>query len=315
MRISTAGFSFVLAVGLTMLALLAINDSRGSALVEREHGAAAVLEVDACADDEALSPQPIDSTLRDRLNRRMKELERDGHLVSCGDLPMLPGTALPALRASSENTALDGPSLARRLREATVMFHTGYKCDRCDNWHGGVATGFVLHPDGWIVTAAHVIANRPDDHAMAVMTHDERTFAVTGVYLRDDDNDVAIVKIDAANLPAALPLALREPAAGSGVAVMSHPRGFYYLFTRGVVSRVQGGSDGSKRLTITAEFARGSSGAPVVNEQGEVVGIALATTTLHADEAEKTNTQFVLKHAAGVSDLRELIERRRTAGE
>lgn len=249
--------------------------------------------------------QPDDGVLRERLNRAMLDLEAADRLPVFSEIPRLPADALPALPATS-GTPLDGPALVERLRAATVMFHTAYKCGRCENWHGGVATGFVIHPDGWIVTAAHVIDDLPEGHVVGVMTVDEQTLPITGIWAEDMTRDLAIVKVDATNLTV-LPLAKAEPPPGSDVFVMSHPRGHYYVLTDGMVSRVLDGSKPDKRLEITADFAKGSSGAPVVDRTGSLVGIALSTVTLNANEEEKTDAQMVLKRCAGVTDLRDLI--------
>ncbi len=259
----------------------------------------------------AADGQRDDAALREHLNRAMLELEAAKRLPPFSEIAALPAEALPDLQVPG-TVALDGPELVQRMRAATVMFHTAYKCGRCENWHGGVATGFVIHPDGWVVTAAHVIDDLPEGHVVGVMTDREVALPVTGVWARDDDRDIAIVKVDGENLPT-LPLAAVEPVPGSAAHVMSHPRGHFYVLTSGMVSRVKDGSDPDTRLEITADFARGSSGAPVVDQTGSVIGIALSTVTLNANEEEKTDAQMVLKRCAGVTDLRELI--RQTRGE
>lgn len=253
--------------------------------------------------------QTDDGALRERLNRAMLDLEAADRLPAFSEIARLPAEALPALPTPS-GTPLDGPALVERLRAATVMFHTAYKCGRCENWHGGVATGFVIHPDGWIVTAAHVIDDLPEGHVVGVMTVDERTMPITGIWAEDAARDLAIVKVDATNLPV-LPLAEVEPVPGSDVFVMSHPRGHFYVLTDGMVSRVMDGTEPDERLEITADFAKGSSGAPVVDRTGSLIGIALSTVTLNANEEEKTDAQMVLKRCAGVTDLRELIRETR----
>lgn len=255
--------------------------------------------------------QRDDQTLREHLNATMLELEAADRLHPFTEVEQLAADALPEL-APAGAASLPGRDLVARLRAATVMFHTAYKCGRCENWHGGVATGFIIHPDGWIVTAAHVVDDLPESHVVSAMTIDEKTYPVTGVWATDSKRDIAIVKVEAEGL-ASLPLASVEPDPGSHVFVMSHPRGHFFVLTDGMVSRVMDGTEPDERLEITAEFAKGSSGAPVVDDAGNLIGIALSTLTLNADEEEKVDTQMVLRHCAGVTDLRELIAETRAA--
>ena len=248
-----------------------------------------------------------DRALRRRLNAAMKDLEAASKLRYFTALPWLPPQRGPAL-AEPNQRALSGADVYDRVADATVMFHVSYKCGKCDNWHGGVTSGFIIHPDGWIVTAAHIVEDLEDDKACAVMLHDERAFAVTGVWKIDSDHDVAVVKIDGSDLPA-LPLAPENPRAGETVYVMSHPQGAFYYLTRGVVSRVHGEDESpTRRLQITAEYATGSSGAPVVDERANLIGIVLSTRTLYADREDQRSPQMVIRSCAIVEDLRALLE-------
>ncbi|MGI9013337.1 MAG: S1 family peptidase [Phycisphaerales bacterium] len=256
-----------------------------------------------------------DPNLREELNRRMTALEQAGALQSFPTLPHVPPDLFPDDLPVASADALSGPDLYERVCSATVMFHTSYQCSKCSKWHGGVATGFVIHPDGWIVTAAHVVNDLKDTDFCAVMLCDEVVYPVTGVYAVDDDRDTAIVKIDAHDLPA-LPLAHAPSRTGAAVSVVSHPQGHFYLLTQGVIARVMGGeADADERLQITAEFATGSSGAPVVDAHGNVIGMALATRTLYADEEDHDNPQLVIRMCVPVDEIRALLPDHATAAD
>jgi len=248
-----------------------------------------------------------DRALRRRLNAAMLDLEAQSKLRFFNALPWLPPQRGPEIGDAGTET-MSGPDLYDRVAAATVMFHTAYKCDKCDDWHGGVTTGFIVHPDGWIVTAAHIVDDLDDDRTCAVMLRDERTLAVTGVWKVDSDLDVAVVKVDGENLPA-LALAATNPRAGETAYVLSHPQGAFFYLTCGIVSRVMGEDESpGDRLQITAEFATGSSGAPVVNDRGNLIGLVLATRTLYADRDDQRSPQMVMRNCAIVEDIRALLE-------
>jgi len=109
-------------------------------------------------------------------------------------------------------------------------------------------------------------------------------YPVQSVVAADLDADTCFVKIDAALK--ALPLR-SEVRVGETVFCLSHPGGYYFMFTQGMVSRLNSRRDqcvddhGQTNglltrpvlfLNVTAEFAPGSSGAPIVDENGNVVG-------------------------------------------
>uniref|UniRef100_A0A0G4HTT1 Serine protease n=1 Tax=Chromera velia CCMP2878 TaxID=1169474 RepID=A0A0G4HTT1_9ALVE len=90
------------------------------------------------------------------------------------------------------------------------------------------------------------------------------------------------------------------PRLGAPVAVLGHPAGQQFFLTRGCVSRYfKKGEKGPIGMAVTADFAKGSSGGPVFDLSGRVVGIVEATRTVHYDDAEtgKSNVQMVIKCA------------------
>ena len=247
-----------------------------------------------------------DRELRDDLNEKMKVLENAGKLSAFTALPWIPRHAFPELDRQL-STELTGPDLYDAVGDATVMFHTSYKCSHCDEWHGGVATGFIIHPDGWIVTAAHVVADLEDTDFATVMTRSEEVFPLAGIFAIDEDRDVAILKVDAENLTA-LPLAATNPRPGTPIHVLSHPQGHFFLLTKGIVSRVLGDeAAASERLQVTAEFATGSSGGPVVDQRGNLVGVVSSTITLYADKEEREDPQLVIRNCVAVEEIHDIL--------
>ena len=107
-------------------------------------------------------------------------------------------------------------------------------------------------------------------------------------------------------------LGLSAPV-GAKVDLISHPNRKFYTLSEGRVARyfvIQRNRRPVSAMAITADFGKGSSGAPVLNEDGQVVGIAASTESLYYTENEgiQKNLQMVFKNCVPVSQLRELIE-------
>jgi serine protease Do len=136
----------------------------------------------------------------------------------------------------------------------------------------GVGSGFIVSEDGYVLTNAHVVDGA---ETVTVKLTDRREFTakVIGV---DKRTDVALVKIDAKNLPA---LKMGDPSkikVGEWVAAIGSPFGFENSVTSGIVS-AKGRSlpDESYVPFIQTDVAvnPGNSGGPLFNLSGEVIGI------------------------------------------
>ena len=201
----------------------------------------------------------------------------------------------------------DPQSLYELCKPSTLIVSRLYKCGRCTHWHSGSATGFPLTKDGVFATNYHVL-EQTDGMTLAVMDTKENIYPVTEVLAADKESDVAIVRAEGAKFR---PLPLGEPAKiGSNVHVISHPDGMFYYYSKGMVSLY----DRLKRkprtewMAISADYARGSSGAAVLNDSGEVVGMVASTITINYDREKETNPQMVVGLCAPVEAIRRLIE-------
>ncbi len=136
----------------------------------------------------------------------------------------------------------------------------------------GVGSGFIVSPDGYIVTNAHVVDGATE---VIVKLTDRREFTAR-VVGSDKRTDIALVKIDAQNLPA---LALEaKPAVkrGEWVVAIGSPFGFENSVSAGVVSGVHRAlPDGQMVPFIQTDVAvnPGNSGGPLLNAAGQVVGV------------------------------------------
>jgi S1-C subfamily serine protease len=205
--------------------------------------------------------------------------------------------------------AQDPATLFGTAKESVVVVAALFKCARCDNWHAAPASGFVISADGAIVTSHHVI-DSPDKKTFVVRTTDGHVYPVVRVLAASRADDLAIIKVDAQGLKP-LPLGT-DPPIGASVSVISHPAARFYSFSSGVVSRytkVRIANQPVDALQITADFARGSSGAPVLNAHGQVVGVVRSTESVYysVESGQQKNLQMVFKICMPTKSLRKLV--------
>lgn len=133
-------------------------------------------------------------------------------------------------------------------------------------------SGFIISPDGMILTNAHVVRDATE---VTVKLTDRREF-VAKVLGSDPKTDVAVLKIDANELPVVSQGSARDLEVGEWVLAIGSPFGFENSVTAGVVS-AKGRSlpDDSMVPFIQTDVAvnPGNSGGPLFNTRGEVVGI------------------------------------------
>ena len=137
----------------------------------------------------------------------------------------------------------------------------------------GEGSGFVVSADGYILTNAHVVA---DAREVTVRTTDRREYRAKLVGI-DKRTDVAVLKIDAKDLPV---VRMGDPQglkAGEWVIAIGSPFGFENSVTAGIVSATARslGTPDTYTPFIQTDVAvnPGNSGGPLFNLQGEVVGI------------------------------------------
>ena len=139
---------------------------------------------------------------------------------------------------------------------------------------GGLGSGVIVRPDGYILTNHHVVDGAED---IKVELADRRTFDAKLIG-SDEPSDLAVLKIDTANLPT-LPLGNSDDVrVGDVVLALGNPLGVGQTVTMGIVSakgRATGLGEGSFEDFIQTDAAinQGNSGGALVNTRGELVGI------------------------------------------
>ncbi len=206
---------------------------------------------------------------------------------------------------------LEPTAVHERMARATLVLGLRYKCSHCTRWHVGPSSAFLIASEGVIATSYHVVEK--GGGALAAMDVAGRTWPVQGVVALDQASDLALLRIAPPADLVPLPIATELPRAGEDVFVLSHPAAHFFVYTRGIASRLsRGRQDRFEALEITAPYARGSSGAPVVDARGNVVGVVKATRSIYYEEhagGESENLQMVIQMTVPASKLRTLALR------
>jgi len=178
--------------------------------------------------------------------------------------------AAPSLTAKSQADAtpkLTPQQVAKHAFPSVIMVSVNDK----QGQPLSIGSGFI-HSPGVAVTNLHVI----DEGGSATIrvVGQKESMRVTGVLKLDERNDLALLAFDNKAIPA-LALASGSPEIGDEVYAIGNPRGLEGTFSPGIVSGIRQ-FEADSLLQITAPISRGSSGGPVLNNRGEVVGVAVS---------------------------------------
>lgn len=136
----------------------------------------------------------------------------------------------------------------------------------------GVGSGFIVRSDGVVLTNAHVVEGAD---TVIVKLSDRREFKAK-VVGTDEQTDIAVLRIDAKNLPAVRIGSSKSVRVGDWVLAIGSPFGFENTVTAGIVSATSRAlPDGTYVPFIQTDAAvnPGNSGGPLFNLKGEVIGI------------------------------------------
>ena len=161
----------------------------------------------------------------------------------------------------------DLPGLVKRMQPAVVTV-IAYNAQGEAMFQG---TGFFIKPEGCFLTNCHVLAQAS---RAEVRTAEGRCYPVRGVVAADRTWDLVVAAV--ACPPegvSGLDITCDIPEVGERVAVVGSPLGLEQTLSDGVVSALRRTSAGNY-LQISAPVSTGSSGSPVINMKGEVVGVA-----------------------------------------
>ncbi len=139
-----------------------------------------------------------------------------------------------------------------------------------------LGSGMIWSPDGYIVTNNHVVANA---RQIKVNLQGGKKTYDAEIVGQDPATDLALLKIDADGLPTLKLKGSKEIQTGEWVLAIGNPFGLKYTVTAGIISakgRVIGAGPYDDFLQTDASINPGNSGGPLLNVDGEVVGINTA---------------------------------------
>lgn len=230
--------------------------------------------------------------------------------------------ALSILPSTVEEEFATNNALYTNTKPGVLVIGMGYRAPSDTSIRVNLASGYAISPDGICVTNYHVVAtyastSRADRTcAFWVRNGAGEFFAIKEVLKVSKEDDLAILQLDLGSKNSSIPYLSLSPddaKIGDPIFVLATPQNLFYFFTAGIVSgkyqrrSVNDGENINRNtLAITAEYAVGSSGGPILNKKGEVVGTVSSTQAISSDGFGR-NVQMVVKNAIPVSSLHNLL--------
>lgn len=176
--------------------------------------------------------------------------------------------ALPSTPQQKEESTENLPTLIKRIKPSVVII---FAYDNKGEFLK-LGSGFFISQSGDIITNYHVLQGAS---SAEVKTSDGKTYPISYIVAEDEQSDIIRLSVD---IPSkyVLPLSLSKtiPEIGERIIVYGSPLGLENTVSDGIVSSVREFFDYGKIIQITAPISPGSSGSPVLNMKGEVIGIA-----------------------------------------
>lgn len=174
------------------------------------------------------------------------------------------------------------PDIVERVSPAIVVVET----DK------GQGSGFFVRPDGTLITNQHVIEGAS---RIAVRSASGEVFRGAFVMASDEHRDVAILRVEGFDVPAAVLGNSNDLRVGTSVLLLGAPRGLERSASDGIVAAIRTDDSGTRLIQTSAAASPGSSGGPLLYEAGEVVGVLSFTVT----QSQNLNFAVPINYARG----------------
>lgn len=204
---------------------------------------------------------------------------------------------------------LEPTLIAQKALGSTYRVGWAYLCPHCDHWHTNLAGGYAVSDDGILATCAHVVDPgkiKMREGCLIAVDHTGSIFPVTQIHAYHAAMDAALVRIDAETKG----LALNDQVSpGDAAFCLSRPLNQGKYFTEGIVNRFfwnsskRGKDDSSLRalghlkMNVSSRWAPGSSGSPVLDHSGNVIG-HVATISAMGGDPKKDKKPLITLHSA-----------------
>ena len=190
------------------------------------------------------------------------------------------GDSLSLVRQAEDDSTLTASQIYRKCSNA-VFFLQSFEDKECQTPYG-TASGFFISPDGIAVTNYHAVI---DTAAGKITTNDGETYPITKILYGSTRDDVVIMQVsktaESGHTTESFPyLELADQSSvhvGDTIYSLGAPLGLTDTFASGIVSNLSRKLGSRTYIQMTVPTSSGSSGGPVVNAYGKVIGICSAS--------------------------------------
>jgi len=160
------------------------------------------------------------------------------------------------------------PEIIKKVQASTVLILTYDEAGKVK----AQGSGFFISKNGDIITNRHVLE---EASKAEIKVGEGKVYAITGIVAEDKEHDLIRASVDIPpEIVSPIELYCAVPEVGERVIVIGSPLGLEQTVSDGIISAVREIPHFGKIIQITAPLSPGSSGSPVVNMKGEVIGIA-----------------------------------------
>lgn len=256
--------------------------------------------------------QTFKSTGADSTFTSMPELKEQGQRI-------MMSSPVAAQLTNPSKKEMNGEELVA-ARTPSILMICKYSPTLVEPEHVQIgATAIVLTADGLCISNFHVFKSlidpysrlTPLDSVFFVATSDKRIFPIKEILSYQPKADLVFFRIDTHGEKLTPFPVGHDLAAGATIHALTHPLWHLYYYSRGVVARTTCSDPNdpfTNRTDITADYGKGSSGGPLFDSCGNLVGMVCTTQSIYYVDHPQTSLQMVVKSIIPISSIRRLIE-------